>query len=896
MEAERVARDVLNRTLGQGAEAFELLVVQEPGGLDAFEVEARGGTVYVRGTSAIALCRGAYHYLRQEGYGQSSWSGDPLRLPSELRDCAPVRVEAAAAHRHYLSVCTYGYSAVWWDWGRWEQELDWMALHGINMPLLLTGAEAVSRKVFRALGLDEESIAGYFSGPAYLCWHRLGNLTGHMGPLPDSWIATQQELQRKILDRARELGMRPIVPGFSGFVPSTLRGALPRVELRSAEPWAGFEQTTYLDPRSAEFRQVAKLYLDEYRSTYGPAHHFLCELFAEQVPCLDPVTEMDDLREIGRATWGCLVDADPEANWVMQGWPFYFARDYWTPSKSAALLEAVPAGRAFVLDLATESLETWRLHPAMREKGWMFNVVHNYGQNTVLRGDLQGFMNRGQAALCDPDRGRLQGMGISPEGIDQNPVVYELLTDLMWTAKKARFGELNSPLRGGSPVEEEILLSLRLNQDDIGEWIRDYARARYGWLGAEDAWELLLAAIYGVEPSPHFRYSWCYRPGDQPLVASRDPGVLRQALEALIEPKEALRDSSSYHRDLVDVAKTWLGAVADRYLEAAIETGESVPRERFFDALHDLDLLLATRPEHRLTTWVDSARSMGSYASEADLYERNARSLITWWGGPFLFDYAAREWSGLIADFHAERWRLWFAWRDGGGPYPDFDAWEREWSGSVTLETTRFSEAELAATTGLSVEEEVLQSPRLHPKKTQFVGFVREPGTARGVEPPEKSAVKPAHSQGGCGLAVFFPMRGRPTDSEAVDDTIGLVEELLAKWSFVVFATDPVCRVIRLEPQPRSGGAVLVDLGREVPLAAAACLPAFGQGMKARYRAEVSLDGVHWTAVSAYGGAPETCRGSRVRLLGRAVRYLRFTVDVVLGSPEQLFQIVLFEA
>ena len=28
----------------------------------------------------------------------------------------------------------------WWSWERWEAEIDWMALHGINLPMAFTGA------------------------------------------------------------------------------------------------------------------------------------------------------------------------------------------------------------------------------------------------------------------------------------------------------------------------------------------------------------------------------------------------------------------------------------------------------------------------------------------------------------------------------------------------------------------------------------------------------------------------------------------------------------------------------------------------------------------------------------------------------------------------------------
>ena len=59
----------------------------------------------------------------------------------------------------------------------------------------------------------------FFTGPAFLPWNRMGNINAHAGPLPQSWIDGQKDLQKKILIRERELGMSPIIPAFSGFVP-----------------------------------------------------------------------------------------------------------------------------------------------------------------------------------------------------------------------------------------------------------------------------------------------------------------------------------------------------------------------------------------------------------------------------------------------------------------------------------------------------------------------------------------------------------------------------------------------------------------------------------------------------------------------------------------------------
>jgi len=772
---------VLGRVLGGFSQFFELTLTDSAGGLDQFEVEASDGGVRVTGTSATTLCRGAYHYLRHCCNRQLSWSSGPIVLSGVLPDCLLIRVSTPCRYRFYLSVCTYGYSMPWWDWARWEQELDWMAMHGINMPLLLAGQEIVWRNVFLEMGLTEEQLAAHFCGPAFLPWQRLGNVNGHQGPLPGSWMESQAVLQRLILDRARELQMVPVGPGFSGFVPTALPKIRSDTVLYSAEPWAGFEKTRYIDPRSGAFRDVGRRFMEEYRRLYGPIGHFLCEAFAEQVPQLAPETELDDLREIGRATWAVLADFEPEATWVMQGWPFYFAQEYWKPEKAAALLDAVPSGRALVLDLATEEFETWRQQPAMREKGWMFNVVHNYGQNTHLHGDLQGFIDRWFAAINDPGRGLLEGAGVSPEGIDQNPVVYELLTDLMWSA---------------GPFA-------------LDDWIRSYARSRYDRMSAsaEEAWGILHRTVYTSRP-PNPRYTWRFRPGDQPLVPSVNSTRLRVALEKLLVDADELRDSSAYRRDLVDVAKTWLGGLADEFLDS----GNSA---QFLASLEDLDRLLTTHPEYRLSTWLAAARSCSSTPDEAILFECNARTLITYWGGPFLFDYATREWAGLVLDFHRERWRLWFDHQQGLSPPPDFDQWERAWANFQTA----------------------------------------------------------------------------PLESEPRDE-IKLARELLAKYR----SRSPLSEstVTRLEPCRADSGVLEVDLVEMRELQAVCCSPIFGQGCRAHYSVSTSSDGEVWESAGV-SGAAVTSRGTRCRLAGRPTRFLRIAIEVVNGSPEQQFQLTLFE-
>ena len=103
----------------------------------------------------------------------------------------------------------------WWDWPRWELELDFMALSGVNLPLLFVGFEHILARVFGVasgaslppppwgFALSETELAPYFSGLAFLPWQRMGNEAGWGGPLGPAVREAQWALQLKIVARAR---------------------------------------------------------------------------------------------------------------------------------------------------------------------------------------------------------------------------------------------------------------------------------------------------------------------------------------------------------------------------------------------------------------------------------------------------------------------------------------------------------------------------------------------------------------------------------------------------------------------------------------------------------------------------------------------------------------------
>jgi hypothetical protein len=56
------------------------------------------------------------------------------------------RITFLSHYRYYQNTCTASYSYVWKTWKQWEEDIDWMVMSGINLPLAFTGQEIVWKK------------------------------------------------------------------------------------------------------------------------------------------------------------------------------------------------------------------------------------------------------------------------------------------------------------------------------------------------------------------------------------------------------------------------------------------------------------------------------------------------------------------------------------------------------------------------------------------------------------------------------------------------------------------------------------------------------------------------------------------------------------------------------
>ncbi|XP_021233744.1 alpha-N-acetylglucosaminidase [Numida meleagris] len=647
---EAAVRALARRLLGSRAAAVALSVdaALAAGGPDVYRLRSPPGStaaVAVTGSSGVAAAAGLYRYLRDFCGCHLSWSGAQLRLPDPLpRLQTEIRAATPNRYRYYQNVCAQSYSYAWWDWARWEREIDWMALSGINLAPAFAGQEAVWQRVYRALGLNQSEIDAHFTGPAFLAWNRMGNLHSWAGPLPRAWHLKQLYLQYRIVERMRSLGMTTVLPAFAGHVPPGVLRVFPRINATRLGSWSHFDCTLscayLLSPEEPMFQVIGTLFLKELIKEFGTDHIYSADTFNEMSPLSsDPVY----LAGISSAVFRAMTGADPEAQWLMQGWLFQHQPAFWQPPQVQAVLRAVPRGRMIVLDLFAESKPVYEWTESFYGQPFIWCMLHNFGGNHGLFGAVEA-INSGPFVARRFPNSTMVGTGLAPEGIEQNDMVYELMNELGWR---------HEPL-------------------DLHAWVSRYAQRRYGApsAAASAAWQLLLRSVYNCTGT-------CVNHNRSPLV--RRPSLhmdtqlwyntsdVYEAWRLLLSAGTTLGSSPAFRYDLADVTRQAVQQLVGDYYQRIRDTFQrrALPEllaaggVLLYDLLPELDALLGSQRLFLLGRWLQAARAAATSEHEAEQYERNARNQVTLWGpSGNILDYANKQLAGLVLDYYGVRWSL----------------------------------------------------------------------------------------------------------------------------------------------------------------------------------------------------------------------------------------------
>jgi alpha-N-acetylglucosaminidase len=646
------ALDLIGRLINERSSDFIVQVNENigPKDRDTFQLSSTvDGKIQIVGTSGVAASMGFYHYLKYYCNGQRTWAGQQTQLPTTLPVIStPITITTNDKFRYYQNVCTVSYSMAFWQWDRWEQEIDWMALHGINLPLAFIGQEAIFQRVYMNLGFTQADLDEYFAGPAFLAWGRMGNIHGWGGPLPQMWITNKLVLQHKILDRMRSLGMVPVLPAFAGHVPSAITRVFPQANVTQLPKWSHFNatytQNYLLNFQDPLFKEIGKQVIEAITDEFGTDHIYNCDTFNE----MDPASsDPQYLSDAGSAVFDAMVAGDAQAIWLMQGWLFLHST-FWQPPQVKALVTSVPIGRMIILDLASDTNPIYENYESYYGQPFIWCMLHNYGGTDELYGAVDS-INKGPFIARAFPNSTMIGIGLTPEGINQNEVIYEFMMENSW----------------------------RNQSRDVDEWVELFAQQRYGYSSAPvvSAWKTLMRSVYNATDAhrDHNTILTFMRPNTHyniPQDMWYNPEDLFEAWDNFLLSSHDLEGSQLFNYDITDVTRNSLQIVALSYYTNMIAAFKSKNTSIIQQAgtnitnlLADVDRLLASNDRFLVGQWIADAKSWATDANETKLLEYNARNQITLWGpNGEIHDYASKQWAGVTADYYKPRWEFFTQW------------------------------------------------------------------------------------------------------------------------------------------------------------------------------------------------------------------------------------------
>uniref|UniRef100_A0A3Q7GFN7 Alpha-N-acetylglucosaminidase C-terminal domain-containing protein n=1 Tax=Solanum lycopersicum TaxID=4081 RepID=A0A3Q7GFN7_SOLLC len=268
---------------------------------------------------------------------------------------------------------------------------------------------------------------------------------------------------------------------------------------------------------------------------------YCSDTFDENTP---PVDDPDYISSLGATIFKGMQSADSDAVWLMQGWLFTYD-PFWRPTQMKALLHSVPLGKLIVLDLYAEVKPIWAtskqfygipyiwklavIHIRLEISSGLIHsrdeipcMLHNFAGNVEMYGVLDA-VGSGPVEARTSENSTMVGVGMSMEGIEQNPVVYDLMSEMafqhspvdvkfkqMYVKNCVSYKKVSKVLcfhgQDSSSLQDFAMLTNSI------AWIDLYSRRRYGRFvqPMQDAWNILYHTIYNCTDGAYvgsFKYA-----------------------------------------------------------------------------------------------------------------------------------------------------------------------------------------------------------------------------------------------------------------------------------------------------------------------------------------------------------------------------------------------------
>lgn len=283
------------------------------------------------------------------------------------------------------------------------------------------------------------------------------------------------------------------------------------------------------------------------------------------------------------------------------------------------MVTSVPTGKMIVLDLYSDAAPFYSKTNGYYGQTFLWCMLQNFGGSVGLYGPF----NRINDELFKTRKNykNMVGIGLTPEGIHQNDIVYDYMTEVV----------------------------IHTEPPYMKTWFSTYVHRRYGFQDTSlvQAWQLLRESVYH-DPNG-IRNDGNYAINRRPKIDHRsnlwyEPKKVVEAFKFFAaywdntDQAKAIK-SDTLVADTVDIARQVLQLTFDVYNENMRKAYVARDLRRFKEAADAMNHLFELKEDilgcsrfFLLHNWIEDARALGADAHEKDVYEELAKNQLTLWG------------------------------------------------------------------------------------------------------------------------------------------------------------------------------------------------------------------------------------------------------------------------
>lgn len=628
--------DFLKRVIPNFWEEFTTEIVEKTEEHDFYGYKEKNGKIHLFGSDKVCVSLAFKKYLEREiNLKITPCGGESL----DIKEVVLPKEEFSAFIPQKLRVFgdyTFYSNEAWkWDFDKWEQFLDMLAMNGINMAVNLVGNECVLFYTLIKMDYIEPAALEFISGPAFYAWQMSNKFDGYLPNKSCAHLERTLSLAKKVVDRMKELGITPILSTFSGLVPDYTQKLYGGKGMRVEDKWSSFSKTYKFNVDSVNFRRFFLKYLEIQDEYIGTSDYYFCNQLANS-SIGNKKKDIAQLESFSR-------ELDKMADYHNENATLVFSTESYRPE----FLSKIKRCKALVLDIDST------MHTKTNGFGGvdfiLGNSQHNNSHNS-MQGDIEE-VSLNPYLDCKEKYDNTVGVGLFPENLRQNPMFFSLSFDILTEDKKI----------------------------DLTEWYKKYELARYGCTDEnyKTRIELYKKTCYSKEHSAvPVGSAICTRP----QLNLRHTG-LYDRVEPLYDNSDLLKiwnllinlnsSSDGYKYDLVNISKQLLdneafylhGEIAQSYRKRDSETYDTKTK-KFLELIDDVNLILCTHPLFNARCYIDELKKIAENDDELTYFIINFIAFIGLWG-PMKddnqrYDYAWQLLGHFLPCYQKVRWDKFF--------------------------------------------------------------------------------------------------------------------------------------------------------------------------------------------------------------------------------------------